>query len=660
MSGPLDRRTIRSRVWAGARLRSTATLATLVLLLAFAVRADLPDMVPASVSCDSVGYAYDAAGQLAGVQDQAGRTARYRYDPTGNITSVANDGSPAPALALLSVVPARAAVGAEVTLQGGCFSDVAAENTVTFHGVPATVTRADGRRLVARVPAGATTGLVTVTVGGTTATSPQSFVVTGPDESAPTVTAVTPPVVTPGGTVTVTGTGFAAQTADNAVTLNRTRAFPSTVAAGSLTVEVPAGVASGRIGVRTAHGSGESAADVFVAPAPYTVADVAHTARVALGVTTSVPIASAGDIALVVFDLAEGQRASVQLADGTFGSCGISTAKLLDPFGRTAASAGCVGATGFIDTVTARTAGTYTLLLAASSTATGSVSATVREVPADATAGTTAGGEAVTVTTTVPGQNGTVTFAGSTGQRVSVKLSGGTYGTYNAAVTLRRPGGGTVVSNGSCGASCFLDTTVLPTEGTYTLVVDPQSTTTGTITVQVYDVPADATVAATPGGPPGDGDHDGARPEQRHLVPRHGRPAGPGPVHRRDVRDVQRVGGGAQAGRVEPDRQRDTAAARASSTPRSCRSTARTPSWSTPTPATSARSPCRSTTSRRTRRRPPARAAPRSPSPPPCRGRTPWSPSPARPGSGCRCSSPVGRTGRTTRRRWCVSRTGRT
>ncbi|MEU7618286.1 IPT/TIG domain-containing protein, partial [Micromonospora rifamycinica] len=499
MSGPLDRRTIRSRVWAGARLRSTATLATLVLLLAFAVRADLPDMIPASVSCDSVGYAYDAAGQLAGVQDQAGRTARYRYDPTGNITSVGNDGTPA--LALLSVVPARAAVGAEVTLQGGCFSDVAAENTVAFNGVPAAVTRADGRRLVARVPAGATTGLVTVTVGGATATSPQSFVVTGPDESAPTVTAVTPPVVTPGGTVAVTGTGFAPQSADNAVTLNRTRAFPSTVAAGSLAVEVPAGVASGRIGVRTAHGSGESAADVFVAPAPYTVADVAHTARVALGVTTPVPIPSAGDIALVVFDLAEGQRASVHLADGTFGSCGISTAKLLDPFGRTAASAGCVGATGFIDTVTARTAGTYTLLLAASSTATGSISATVREVPADATAGTTAGGEAVTVTTTVPGQNGGVTFAGSTGQRVSVKLSGGTYGTYNAAVTLRRPGGGTVASHGSCGTACFLDTTVLPAEGTYTLVVDPQAATTGTITVQVYDVPADAAVTTTPGGP---------------------------------------------------------------------------------------------------------------------------------------------------------------
>ncbi|MFG2054804.1 beta strand repeat-containing protein, partial [Micromonospora sp. NPDC048930] len=498
MSGPLGRRTIRSRVWAGARLRFTATLAALVMLLAFGVRADLPDLVPASVSCDSVGYAYDAAGQLAGVRDQAGRTARYGYDPAGNITSVTDDGSPA--LALLSVVPARAAVGAEVTLQGGCFSDVPAENTVEFNGVPAPVTAASGHRLVTRVPAGATTGLITVQVGGATATSPQSFVVAGPDESAPTVTGVSPTVVVPGGTVTVTGTGFAPAAADNAVTLNRTRAATTAVAAGSLTLQVPSGAASGRIGVRTRYGSGDSAADVFVAPAPYTVADVVHTSRVALGEAKSVTIPSAGDVALVVFDLAEGQQASVQLADGTFGSCGISTAKVLDPFGRTAASSGCVGATGFIDTVRARTAGTYTLLLAAASAATGSVTATVREVPADASAGTTPGGDPVTVTTAVAGQNAAVTFPGSTGQRVSVEFTGGTYGTYNATVSLRRPGGGTIVSNTSCGASCFFDATVLPADGTYTVYVDPESTYTGTITVKVNDVPADATAGTTPGG----------------------------------------------------------------------------------------------------------------------------------------------------------------
>lgn len=57
---------------------------------------------------------------------------------------------------------------------------------------------------------------------------------------------------------------------------------------------MPTGAGSGRIGVRTRHGSGDAAADVFVAPAPYTVADVVHTSRVALGGTGSVSIPSAG------------------------------------------------------------------------------------------------------------------------------------------------------------------------------------------------------------------------------------------------------------------------------------------------------------------------------------------------------------------------------
>ncbi|WDZ87372.1 RHS repeat-associated core domain-containing protein [Micromonospora cathayae] len=500
MSGPSRRRTIRSRVWAGPRLRLTSVAAALVVLLPLAVRADLPALAPASVSCDGVGWAYDAAGQLVGVQDQANRTARYGYDAAGNPTSVVNEGTPD--LAVLSVVPATAEVGATVTVEGGCFSTVPAENTVRFNGVPATVTGASGRRLTATVPAGATTGPVTVQVGGDTAASPASFVVAGPDTSAPTITGVTPAVAVPGTPVTVTGTGFATPVADNGLTVNRTRAAVTSAAAGSLTVETPTGVASGRVTVRTRYGSVSSGADLFVAPPPYAATDVAHTGRAALGVAHPVTIGTGGDLGLVVFDLTEGQQASVDLTGGTFGSCGISSVKVLDPYGRTVRSLGCVGTAGFVDTVRARTAGTYTLVVAAADGHTGSVTATVREVPPDATASATPGGDPVTVTTTVPGQNATVTFPGTTGQRVSVQVSDGTFGTYDATVSLRRPGGGTVTSNSSCGASCWFDRTVLSTEGTWTVHIDPELAKTGKLTVRVYDVPADPTASTTPGGDP--------------------------------------------------------------------------------------------------------------------------------------------------------------
>jgi hypothetical protein len=45
----------------------------------------------------------------------------------------------------------------------------------------------------------------------------------------------------------------------------------------------------------------------------------------------------------------------------------------------------------------------------------------------------------------------------------------------------------------------FIDTTVLPATGTYTVVVDPQTANTGSITLTLYDVPADLTGSLTIG-----------------------------------------------------------------------------------------------------------------------------------------------------------------
>lgn len=79
---------------------------------------------------------------------------------------------------IASLTPSSGAVGASVMIAGTNFSTTPANNIVKFNGVAATVTSATAMQLVVTVPAAATTGAITVLVGGQTATSATSFTVT--------------------------------------------------------------------------------------------------------------------------------------------------------------------------------------------------------------------------------------------------------------------------------------------------------------------------------------------------------------------------------------------------------------------------------------------------------------------------------------------------
>src|SRR5436309_3328210 len=68
-------------------------------------------------------------------------------------------------------------------------------------------------------------------------------------------------------------------------------------------------------------------------------------------------------------------------------------------------------------------------------------------------------------------------------------------------VTLRKPDGPTLASTGNtCSGSPFIDTVVLPVAGTYSLLINPGGTATGSVTVTRYDVPPDGTGTVTIGG----------------------------------------------------------------------------------------------------------------------------------------------------------------
>ena len=121
-------------------------------------------------------YFYDDTGQLIKVIDSSGIEIDYVYDAVGNILQIKRGTAPN-GLAILDFTPQQGPVGTTVTIQGQNFSTTTSQDVVTFNGAAATVTSATASTLVATVPASATTGPISVTVNGQTATSSNNFTV---------------------------------------------------------------------------------------------------------------------------------------------------------------------------------------------------------------------------------------------------------------------------------------------------------------------------------------------------------------------------------------------------------------------------------------------------------------------------------------------------
>jgi Subtilase family len=117
-----------------------------------------------------------------------------------------------------------------------------------------------------------------------------------------------------------------------------------------------------------------------------------------------------------------------------------------------------------------------------------------------------AGGPPVTVTTNAPGENARLHFDGLAGQRVSLRLSAVTIGTSTCCstrISIAKPDGTSLMTATPFGTNGgFVDTRTLPRSGEYRILVDPQGSDTGSMTLTLYDVPADPVGSITPGGAP--------------------------------------------------------------------------------------------------------------------------------------------------------------
>jgi hypothetical protein len=116
----------------------------------------------------------------------------------------------------------------------------------------------------------------------------------------------------------------------------------------------------------------------------------------------------------------------------------------------------------------------------------------------------TANGTPVQVTTTTGGENANLTFAGTSGNRISIRIYGVTMSpkpNTGIKVSILKPDGSTLVSPFDVGSGgTFIEPVTTPVNGSYKLILDGQSTYKGKATVAIWTVPGDPTASTTPGG----------------------------------------------------------------------------------------------------------------------------------------------------------------
>ena len=163
--------------------------------------------------------------------------------------TVTGGGSGAPNIT--NFTPRSGPVGTSVTITGNTFLAV---NSVRFSGVAAAFTINSSTIISATVPAGATTGKVSVSGPGGSDQSVGNFTVTG--TVPPVITGFNPNSGKVGTVVSIFGSNFLGATA---VRFNGTAATSFTVVnGGKITATVPSGATSGKISVTNAAGTGTS------------------------------------------------------------------------------------------------------------------------------------------------------------------------------------------------------------------------------------------------------------------------------------------------------------------------------------------------------------------------------------------------------------------
>lgn len=170
---------------------------------------------------------------------------------TGNFT--------VPKPTITSFSPEQGTAGTEVVIVGTNFSPSVENNVVEFNGASALIIDAEATQLTVNVPEEATSGKITVSVGGQEVESTDDFVI----PAAPTITSFSPNQGKGGTEVTIIGTAFSDIPENNTVRFNGTEVTVVNANSTQLLVQLPPeGATTGNITV-TVNGHEVESEEVF-------------------------------------------------------------------------------------------------------------------------------------------------------------------------------------------------------------------------------------------------------------------------------------------------------------------------------------------------------------------------------------------------------------
>ncbi|WP_430784174.1 IPT/TIG domain-containing protein [Actinoplanes sp. G11-F43] len=196
------------------------------------------------------------------------------------------------------------------------------------------------------------------------------------------------------------------------------------------------------------------------------------------GTPTTATVNTPGQNGYLTFTGTAGQKVALQATNtsATFGkkvTWGMYTAS--------GTRLGSASGNAYLNPVTLPATGTYQVRIDPADTRTGSITLTGWVVPADIALGTLpTDGTPVTATISTPGQNGYLTFSGTSGQKVTLKASRAStaFGCCGVTWTIKRPDGSTQKRWSGNVTGKF----TLTASGTHQVYVDPADVKIGSIT----------------------------------------------------------------------------------------------------------------------------------------------------------------------------------